>query len=168
MPKKEDTPPRADSQVYRLARLRSAAFSVQPASTPESRPRTPNQKNESQNIRKPATRVFQHFSFRRPDHAEPIRRSVGTRPKVKRAELEKCDSRLFAIIRGGLSHLSPPSHLLPESHSRPTNPSTPVPLLVHFADFSGFRVGGGGGNYIYPAQPNLSFSCFRLFFVNFV
>ena len=47
--------------------------------------------------RKPATRVFQHFSFRRPDHAEPMRRSVGTRPKVKRAEQEKCDSRRFAI-----------------------------------------------------------------------
>ena len=48
-------------------------------------------------LRKPATRVFQHFSFRRHDHAEPIRRSVVTRPKVKRAEQEKCDSRLFAI-----------------------------------------------------------------------
>ncbi len=47
--------------------------------------------------RKPATRVFQHFSFRRHDHAEPIRRSVVTRPKVKRAEQEKCDSRRFAI-----------------------------------------------------------------------
>ena len=39
--------------------------------------------------RKPATRVFQHFSFRRHDHAEPIRRSVVTRPKVKRAEPRK-------------------------------------------------------------------------------
>ncbi len=47
--------------------------------------------------RKPATRVFQHFSFRLHDHAEPIRRSVVTRPKVKRAEQEKCDSRRFAI-----------------------------------------------------------------------
>ncbi|PAV09304.1 hypothetical protein ASJ83_08190 [Methanocorpusculum parvum] len=47
-------------------------------------------------LRKPATRVFQHFSFRRHDHAEPIRRSVVTRPKVKRAEQEKCDSREFA------------------------------------------------------------------------
>ncbi len=56
--------------------------------------------------RKPATRVFQHFSFRRHDHAEPIRRSVVTRPKVKRAEQEKCDSRRFAIIRGGISHVS--------------------------------------------------------------
>ena len=55
--------------------------------------------------RKPATRVFQHFSFRRHGHAEPIRRSVVTRPKVKRAEQEKCDSRRFAIIRGGISHV---------------------------------------------------------------
>ena len=64
--------------------------------------------------RKPATRVFQHFSFRRPGHAEPIRRSVGTRPKVKRAEQEKCDSRRFAIIRGGLSLVSTPNKLLPD------------------------------------------------------
>ena len=38
-----------------------------------------------------------------------MRRSVGTRPKVKRAEQEKCDSRLFAIIRGGISHASTPN-----------------------------------------------------------
>ena len=56
--------------------------------------------------RKPATRVFQHFSFRRHGHAEPMRRSVVTRPKVKRAEPEKCDSRKFAIIRGEISHVS--------------------------------------------------------------
>ena len=66
----------------------------------------PNSEKEICDIRKPATRVFQHFSFRRPGHAEPIRRSVGTRPKVKMAKLEKCDSRLFAIIRGGISHSS--------------------------------------------------------------
>jgi hypothetical protein len=65
-------------------------------------------------LRKPATRVFQHFSFRRHDHAEPIRRSVVTRPKVKRAEQEKCDSRLFAIIRGGIFNVSIYDQLLPD------------------------------------------------------
>ena len=59
-------------------------------------------------------RVFQHFSFRRPGHAEPMRRSVGTRPKVKKAEQEKCDSRRFAIIRGGLSLVSTPNLTHPE------------------------------------------------------
>jgi len=43
-----------------------------------------------------------------------MRRSVVTRPKVKRAEQEKCDSRRFAIIRGGFSLVSaesqPPLH----------------------------------------------------------
>ncbi len=63
--------------------------------------------------RKPATRVFQHFSFRRPGHAEPIRRSVGTRPKVKRAEQEKCDSRRFAIIRGGILIYPHPTNSFP-------------------------------------------------------
>ena len=43
-----------------------------------------------------------------------MRRSVGTRPKVKKAEQEKCDSRRFAIIRGGLSLVSTPNLTHPE------------------------------------------------------
>ena len=76
--------------------------------------------------RKPATRVFQHFSFRRHGHAEPIRRSVVTRPKVKKAELEKCDSRKFAIIRGGISHVSAHNSALFELNPCPTRPYSPT------------------------------------------
>ena len=61
-------------------------------------------------IRKPATRVFQHFSFRRSDHAKPMRRSVGTRPRSETTRSRgrnwknaiRVDSRRFAIIRGGI------------------------------------------------------------------
>jgi len=80
--------------------------------------------------RKPATRVFQHFSFRRHDHAEPIRRSVVTRPKVKGAKQEKCDSRLFAIIRGGISHASAPNHTFPEFNPHQHRVSS-IPLINH-------------------------------------
>jgi len=56
-------------------------------------------------IRKPATRVFQHFSFRRSDHAKPMRRSVGTRPRSETTRSRgrnwknaiRVDSRLFAV-----------------------------------------------------------------------
>jgi hypothetical protein len=55
--------------------------------------------------RKPATRVFQHFPRWRSGHAEPIRRSVGTRPRsettrTRRQRKENAirgDSRLFAV-----------------------------------------------------------------------
>ncbi len=55
--------------------------------------------------RKPATRVFQHFPRWRSGHAEPIRRSVGTRPRSEttrsrgqRKENAIRDySRLFAV-----------------------------------------------------------------------
>ncbi len=55
--------------------------------------------------RKPATRVFQHFSFRRSGHAKPMRRSVGTRPRSEttrsrgrnRKNAIRVDSRLFAV-----------------------------------------------------------------------
>ncbi len=55
--------------------------------------------------RKPATRVFQHFPRWRSGHAEPIRRSVGTRPRsettrTRRQRKEnaiRVDSRRFAV-----------------------------------------------------------------------
>ena len=55
--------------------------------------------------RKPATRVFQHFPRWRSGHAEPMRRSVGTRPRsettrTRRQRKEnaiRVDSRLFAV-----------------------------------------------------------------------
>jgi len=54
------------------------------------------------NPRKPATRVFQHFLRCRSGHAEPMRRSVGTRPRsettrTRRQRKENADSRRFAI-----------------------------------------------------------------------
>ena len=59
------------------------------------------------NPRKPATRVFQHFLRCRSGHAEPMRRSVGTRPRsettrTRRQRKEnaiRADSRLRASRR---------------------------------------------------------------------
>ena len=55
--------------------------------------------------RKPATRVFQHFPRWRSGHAEPMRRSVGTRPRSETTRTRgqrkenaiRVDSRLFAV-----------------------------------------------------------------------
>ena len=70
--------------------------------------------------RKPATRVFQHFPRWRSGHAEPMRRSVGTRPRsettrTRRQRKEnaiRVDSRLFAV---GFSH---PSTLISYTKSK--------------------------------------------------
>jgi len=94
--------------------------------------------------RKPATRVFQHFSFRRPGHAEPIRRSVGTRPRREttrsrgrnRKNAIRGDSRLFAVGFLTLPHLSQllTSQNLPilPSKNHPTSTRKPqLPLQKH-------------------------------------
>src|SRR5574344_806181 len=57
--------------------------------------------------RKPATRVFQHFPRWRSGHAEPMRRSVGTRPRSETTRTRgqrkenaiRVDSRLRASRR---------------------------------------------------------------------
>jgi hypothetical protein len=85
----------------------------------------------------------------------------------------------FGLIRGGLSLVSAPNLTLPESYIHPN------PFLRLCPPFRAFRwrvgdevddlsranrrfanlcylvLGDGGGNYIFPAQPILSFSCFR-------
>ena len=56
-------------------------------------------------MRKPATRVFQHFPRWRSGYAEPIRRSVGTRPRSETTRTRsqrkenaiRVYSRLFAV-----------------------------------------------------------------------
>jgi len=56
-------------------------------------------------LRKPATRVFQHFPRWRSGYAEPMRRSVGTRPRSETTRTRRqreenairVYSRLFAV-----------------------------------------------------------------------
>ena len=80
---------------------------------------------------------------------------LHTDKRKTRTKASQRANQRFAVRVWFISYIHTQPYTSRSSHHTPHDSSAPVPLFVLFVDFRRFRVGDGGGNFMYPAYFDL-------------